>query len=670
MATDSRIGQEIGGYRIEALIGRGGMGTVYLAEQSFPRRKVALKLLSPELFEDQSFRDRFVRESEAAAAIDHPNIIPVYGAGEAEGCLYLAMRYVEGSDLGALLRRTGALPPEQALSIIAQAASALDAAHSRGLIHRDVKPGNILIASGVGADGTGHVYLSDFGLAKLATASIALTRPGDFVGTMHYAAPEQIEGKPLDERTDVYALGCVLYECLTGAPPFEKDSEPAIMYAHLLEQPPTATSRRPDLAPGIDAVVRKAMAKSRDERYSTAGALAEAARTGLRTAPEPPREVPAVTVPTEAGEAAGATVAAHPSAPPTTPAQPAETPSAAPTTPGEPAEAPSGAPPTTPAYAGPVSPPPSAPPTQPQYGTGPPSPPPGQPEWAGPPSPPPGGPPGAPAKSRRNLLIAIVAGVVLLAAVGGILAFTVLGGGDDEGNGGNGTAAVETGEQTTETGPAAVEVPDVVGEAEDDAVEALEDEGLEADVTTTPSEEEEGTVVSQDPEEGEEVEEGETVDLEVSGGLDPREQLLALIPSRIRATCEDPDDPNAFPEAAIAKVVCAPPNRQAHSVQYNLFETRNEMVQAYNASLDQVRDDTGEAVRGGDCETDRFAEHTWNFEGSSGRVMCYILEGNAWIEWTDNELLVYTYALRNDENDLTLYRWWDNRAFSGPRATE
>jgi hypothetical protein len=267
------------------------------------------------------------------------------------------------------------------------------------------------------------------------------------------------------------------------------------------------------------------------------------------------------------------------------------------------------------------------------------------------------------ARTLLLLLLALALGLVVLAGCGG--------GGDGGDGGGDVAEETEAGtteeEEETTTEEEAIEVPDVVGEAEEDAVEEIEDEGLQAEVTTTPSEEEPGTVISQDPEEGEEAEEGDEVAIEVSGGIDPNQALLQLIPGRIRATCDPPDDPNAFPEAAVAKLVCAPPNRQAHSVQYNLFGTRNEMQQAYNASLDQVRQDTGEAVRGGDCATDRFAEHTWSFQGSSGRVMCYVLEGQAWIEWSDNNLLVYSFALRNDANDLQLYRWWNNRAFSGPR---
>jgi hypothetical protein len=259
--------------------------------------------------------------------------------------------------------------------------------------------------------------------------------------------------------------------------------------------------------------------------------------------------------------------------------------------------------------------------------------------------------------------------LLLLALALGLLVLAGCGGGGDGGDGGDQTEAAppppEEEEETT-TEEEAIEVPDVVGESEEDAEEELEDEGFEVEATTTTSEEEPGTVVSQDPEGGEDAEEGDEVAIEVSGGIDPNAALLQLVPGRIRATCDPPDDPNAFPEAAVAKLVCRPPGRQAHSVQYNLFETRNEMQQAYNASLDQVREDVGQNFRGGDCETDTFAEHGYTSGSGGGRVMCYILEGRAWIEWSHNELFVYSFGFRNDNNDVQLYRWWSGPG-SGPQ---
>jgi serine/threonine-protein kinase len=282
MSTDPRIGTELAGYRIESLLGRGGMSVVYLAEQGFPKRKVALKLLAPELAEDEAFRERFIRESNAAASIDDPNIIPIYGAGEVGGVLYIAMRYVEGTDLRRLLDREGKLDPFRAVSIVSQAASALDAAHARGLIHRDVKPGNILLAARAGSGPQDHVYVADFGLIKRREAGRDLTRTGQVMGSVDYIAPEQVEGRPVDGRADVYSLGCVLYECLAGEPPFRGEVDAAVMFAHLKEKPPRLSATHPELPSGLDDVVARALAKSPEDRYPTCGELAAAARAELR----------------------------------------------------------------------------------------------------------------------------------------------------------------------------------------------------------------------------------------------------------------------------------------------------------------------------------------------------------------------------------------------------
>jgi streptogramin lyase len=281
MAQDHRIGSELGGYRIESLIGRGGMGIVYLAEDVTLGRKVAIKLLAPELAEDGHFRERFLRESRLAASLEHPNIITIYEARQVDGSLYLAMRYVEGSDLRALIAKGGPLPIERALSIVSQVAAALDAAHESGLIHRDVKPGNVLIAPPSTPGRPDRVYLSDFGLTKRAASDSGVTGTGQFVGTLEYAAPEQFEGKPLDARTDVYSLGCVLYECLTGRPPFQRENEAALVYAHLLTPPPRVTEIRPDLPPAIDAVVARALAKPPDDRFPSCSELVAASASAL-----------------------------------------------------------------------------------------------------------------------------------------------------------------------------------------------------------------------------------------------------------------------------------------------------------------------------------------------------------------------------------------------------
>ncbi len=226
------VGNEVGGYTIEALLGRGGMGAVYLASHRRLKRRVALKVLVAELAADESFRERFIRESELAASLDHPNVVPIYDADEQEGILFIAMRYVEGSDLGAQLREGGPLPLARAFEIVRQVAGALDAAHDAALVHRDVKPANILI------DRSGHVYLSDFGVAKRTTTA-GLTRAGSFVGSVDYASPEQLEARPVDARADVYSLGCVAYQCLAGEAPFARESEVATIKAHLLDPPPS-----------------------------------------------------------------------------------------------------------------------------------------------------------------------------------------------------------------------------------------------------------------------------------------------------------------------------------------------------------------------------------------------------------------------------------------------
>jgi YVTN family beta-propeller protein len=257
------------------------MSVVYRAHDATLDRKVAVKLLAPDLAEDDRFRERFLRESKLAASIEHPHIIPVYEAGEHDGALFIATRYVDGTDLKALLRREGALDPPRVLTIVQQLADALDTAHSRGLVHRDVKPSNVLVAPG------DHVYLADFGLTKSTSDRSALTTSGQILGTVDYVAPEQIEGKPVDGRADVYSLGCLLYECLTGSVPYARDSELATLWAHVQQEPPRATGRRPELPTALDDVIAKALAKDPDQRYGTARELVEAARDAFGE-PSPP----------------------------------------------------------------------------------------------------------------------------------------------------------------------------------------------------------------------------------------------------------------------------------------------------------------------------------------------------------------------------------------------
>jgi serine/threonine protein kinase len=269
---DRRIGTEVAGYRILGPLGRGGTSVVYRAEHVRLGRRAALKLLTPAVGH-ADFRDRFLRESQLAASLDHPSIVPVYDAGEADDLLYIAMACIDGSDLKTLLV-AGRLPPRRALRIVTQIASALDAAHARGLVHRDVKPANIL----VGTDD--RAFLSDFGVVK-ELASNGTTRTGSFIGTSEYSAPEQIEGGDIDARTDVYSLACVLYECLTGTPPFQRASEVAVLNAHLHDPPPKLMKAAPELPAALDDVVARALSKSPLDRYPSAGEFVAAARSAV-----------------------------------------------------------------------------------------------------------------------------------------------------------------------------------------------------------------------------------------------------------------------------------------------------------------------------------------------------------------------------------------------------
>jgi serine/threonine protein kinase len=267
-------GTELDGFVIEAVLGRGGMGVVYRARQRRPARMVALKVIAPDVAHDPEFRARFERESEIAAQIEHPNVIPVHAVGEADGIVYIAMRLVDGTDMASLLAGLGRLEPTRAATIVDQVAQALDAAHARGLVHRDVKPANILIARSSSSE---HVYLSDFGLSRHVEASHGVTRSGAFIGTIDYVAPEQVRGERVDARTDVYSLGCVLYRALTGQVPFPLDNDLAKLFAHGSQDPPVPSEYVPDLPLAFDAILPRALAKSPDDRYQSAGDLGRAA---------------------------------------------------------------------------------------------------------------------------------------------------------------------------------------------------------------------------------------------------------------------------------------------------------------------------------------------------------------------------------------------------------
>ncbi|GAA3204947.1 serine/threonine protein kinase [Nonomuraea roseoviolacea] len=271
----SLIGQEVAGYYIEDIVGKGGMAVVYLALDPRLSRRVALKILNPVLSVDDRFRQRFILESRTVASIEHPNIIPIYEANaDADGVLYISMRYVDGLDLRRLIYDRGPLPLAQANQIFTQVAAALDAAHAHDLIHRDVKPANILLAGD-------HVYLTDFGITKHRTSISGLTQTDQFIGTPRYMSPEQINKEHIDGRCDQYALACVVYEGLSGRLPFQRDNDIALLWAHLAEQPTPLSQMRPELPPEVDAVMERALAKSPEQRYPTCGAFVAALRDAM-----------------------------------------------------------------------------------------------------------------------------------------------------------------------------------------------------------------------------------------------------------------------------------------------------------------------------------------------------------------------------------------------------
>src|SRR3954470_15300006 len=290
----------VAGFELERPLGRGGMGVVYRARDERLGRWVALKLIAPEIASDETFRARFERECRLAASVDHPNVIPIYEAGEAEGRLFLAMRLVEGTNLRTLINSEFRLAPARALHLVTQVAAGLDAAHERGLVHRDVKPQNILVVDPGAAE---HVYLTDFGLAQIAEETSDLTGSGRWVGTADYVAPEQLSGAAVDRRADVYGLGCVLFEALTGHVPFDATSHGEKLIAHLSAPPPHPSDEVAGVPSTLDDVIARALAKQPDERFATARELAAAARAAIeeaptdRGAPSRPRATPAVPTP-------------------------------------------------------------------------------------------------------------------------------------------------------------------------------------------------------------------------------------------------------------------------------------------------------------------------------------------------------------------------------------
>jgi serine/threonine protein kinase len=399
---DIGIGSVFAGHRLEGVAGRGGMGVVYKATHLALDRTVALKLIAPEISGDESFRERFKQESMTAAALDHPNVVPIYDAGEEHGQLYVTMRHVPGTDLRALIEQSGGLPPAEAASIISQIADALDAAHERGLVHRDVKPGNILIED---RGGKRHAYLTDFGLTKHAATDSGMTKTGMFVGTLDYIAPEQLQGQAVDARTDVYSLTCVLYQAVTGQVPYPRDSEPSKMWAHMGEDPPSVGQARADVPPAFEEVIKRGMAKKPEDRYPSTGDLGRATTAAAQDRQATQVERSVATGGAAPGHAMPPPVVSMPAPPTGVSSSPA--PTAGPRGPA--------APPPPPGYAPPPPPPTSGP------ATGPPQ---WQPTAAGGPG------PGGGSKNRTPLIIGgALAGLAVLVLV---LALALGGGGEEK----------------------------------------------------------------------------------------------------------------------------------------------------------------------------------------------------------------------------------------------
>jgi serine/threonine protein kinase len=266
MVADQWLGAELAGYRIEALIGRGGAGVVYRATHLPLHRPAAVKLLAPGLAADADYRRRFEREARVAAALEHPHIVPIYDAGYAEGVLYLAMRYIDGPNLATVIHDDGPMDLHRACELLTGVAEALDSAHHAGLVHRDVKPANVLLTTPGQPAGRQHAYLCDFGIARQSSSTLT-TATGEFLGTLQYAAPEQIQGRPVDGRTDQYALACVAYHCLTGQVPYPADEPAAVMFAHISAEPPRASTHNPAVPPAVDDIIARALAKQPTDRF-------------------------------------------------------------------------------------------------------------------------------------------------------------------------------------------------------------------------------------------------------------------------------------------------------------------------------------------------------------------------------------------------------------------
>jgi predicted Ser/Thr protein kinase len=307
-------GSVIGGYRVEELISRGGMGVVYRVTNVALGLIYALKILAPELAEDEGFRERFKRETRIAASISHPNVVPIHYAGVQDGLLFFVMDFISGTDLCEVLHRSGRLEPSRAVELLTQLASALDAAHARGLVHRDVKPANVLITVKHGEE---HAYLTDFGVAKRFDTVAGLTAHGAVLGTVDYMSPEQITGTHTDAHTDIYALGCVFFEMLTGKVPYDRKNSVAKLFAHVHEPPPRIEEAMADLYPAFGSVLDKAMAKQPADRYASAGDFARDATEalhGMRYSGPPTSVATGEATPLKLGAAAATVAPAAPQA--------------------------------------------------------------------------------------------------------------------------------------------------------------------------------------------------------------------------------------------------------------------------------------------------------------------------------------------------------------------
>ena len=447
--AELRPGQEFAGHRIDRIAGRGGMGVVYAATDLRLKRVVALKVIAPALAAEPNFQQRFERECELAASIDHPGVVAVYSAGEEDGFAYVTMRYVDGTDLAEMIQARGGLPAPLVGEIAAQVGDALEAAHSRGLVHRDVKPANVLVRE---ERGRHQAFLTDFGLTRELSSDTRLTSTGAVIGTLDYMAPEQLADAPLDARTDIYALGCVLYQALTGSVPFPTEGAPAKLYAHTNADRPSLLELVPDLPPALDRVIRKAMAKAPEDRFQSAADLGMAARAAIADADSGPETMTVAGIATaEVDETATAPVGSGEAA--TSPVDDGEAATA---------QVPPGTPPLPPVRREP-------PPDEPR-----------------------------PAPRRRRDLIAVALGIAVLATAAAV-GYVIFGGSDDSGDDGSPAPAAPaansggggSGGDGGESGPSQAEVARIAkdvppgGAANVTAYERglIESEGFERRVT-------------------------------------------------------------------------------------------------------------------------------------------------------------------------------------------